>query len=96
MLKEEEIITAATVSAEDKAWTEGKMIFRAMLFEEIAVELERNFGKKVVFKNEEDGKFQIDRFISKTIRLRRYYIIYLKQKRFLILYQTKRLLFPGK
>lgn len=58
-VKEEEIITAATVSAEDKGWTEGKMIFRAMLFKEIATELERNFGKKVVFKDEEVGNFRL-------------------------------------
>lgn len=58
-VKEEEIITAATISAEDKGWTEGKMIFRAMLFKEIAVELERNFGKKVVFRDEETGNFRL-------------------------------------
>ena len=56
---EEKIITATTVSSEDKAWTEGKMIFRAMLFEDIAVELERNFGKKVVFKNEEARNYRL-------------------------------------
>ncbi|HKO80755.1 MAG TPA: FecR domain-containing protein, partial [Chitinophagaceae bacterium] len=58
-LDEEKIITAVTVSEEDKAWTEGKMIFRAMLFKEIAVELERNFGKKVVFNNEEVRNYRL-------------------------------------
>jgi len=58
-LDEEKIITAATVSSEDKAWTEGKLIFRAMSFEEIAVELERNFGKKVVFRNEEARNYRL-------------------------------------
>jgi ferric-dicitrate binding protein FerR (iron transport regulator) len=58
-LDEEKITTATTVSSEDKAWTEGKMIFRSMLFEEIAVELERNFGKKVVFKNEEARNYRL-------------------------------------
>lgn len=58
-LDEEKIITAATVSSEDKAWTEGKMIFRSMLFDEIAVELERNFGKKVVFKSEEARDYRL-------------------------------------
>lgn len=58
-LDEEKIITAATVSEEDKAWTEGKMIFRAMLFGEIAVELERNFGKKAVFRNEEVKNYRL-------------------------------------
>ena len=35
------------------------MFFRAMLFKDIAVELERNFGKKVVFKSEEVGNFRL-------------------------------------
>lgn len=58
-LDEEKIITAATISSEDKAWTEGKLIFRSMLFGEIAVELERNFGKKVVFKNEDAKNYRL-------------------------------------
>lgn len=45
----EELLTSATSSKEDKAWTEGKLIFRGMTMEQIAIELERNFGKKVVF-----------------------------------------------
>lgn len=45
----EEVHTGTTSSKEDKAWTEGKLIFRGMTMEQIAVELERNFGKKVVF-----------------------------------------------
>ncbi|MBS1606907.1 MAG: FecR domain-containing protein [Bacteroidetes bacterium] len=45
----EELRTSATSSVEDKAWTEGKLIFRGMTMEQIAIELERNFGKKVVF-----------------------------------------------
>ncbi len=58
-VEDEKIITTATVSSEDKGWTEGKMVFRAMLFKDIAVELERNFGKKVVFKSEEVGNFRL-------------------------------------
>ena len=58
-LIKEEVITQPTTSAEDKAWTEGKMIFRSMSFEEIAVELERNFGKQVVFKNEEARNYRL-------------------------------------
>jgi ferric-dicitrate binding protein FerR (iron transport regulator) len=45
----EELSTSATSGKEDKAWTEGKLIFRSMTMEQIAIELERNFGKKVVF-----------------------------------------------
>jgi ferric-dicitrate binding protein FerR (iron transport regulator) len=45
----EELSTSATSGKEDRAWTEGKLIFRSMTMELIAIELERNFGKKVVF-----------------------------------------------
>ena len=45
----DEVHTSATSGKEDKAWTEGKLIFHGMTMEQIAVELERNFGKKVVF-----------------------------------------------
>jgi ferric-dicitrate binding protein FerR (iron transport regulator) len=45
----DELSTSATSSVEDKAWTEGKLIFRGLTMEQIGVELERNFGKKVVF-----------------------------------------------
>lgn len=48
----EELSTSVTSGKEDKAWTEGKLIFRAMAMEQIAMELERNFGKKVVFLDE--------------------------------------------
>jgi transmembrane sensor len=58
-VEEEKIITTATISAEDKGWTEGKMVFRSMLFKDIAVDLERNFGKKIVFKDEEVANFRL-------------------------------------
>jgi ferric-dicitrate binding protein FerR (iron transport regulator) len=45
----EELQTSSTSSVEDKAWTEGKLIFRGMTMQQIAIELERNFGKKVIF-----------------------------------------------
>lgn len=45
----EKVLTESTLAEEDKAWTEGKLIFKAMTFEEIAVVLERSFGKKIVF-----------------------------------------------
>jgi len=48
----EELTTSVTSGKEDKAWTEGKLIFRAMTMEQIATELERNFGKKVIFLDE--------------------------------------------
>lgn len=48
----EELTTSITSGKEDKAWTEGKLIFRGMTMDQIAIELERNFGKKVVFLDE--------------------------------------------
>ena len=45
--------TVATSSAEDKAWTDGKLIFRSTGMDEIAVALERYFGKQVVINNDE-------------------------------------------
>ena len=53
----EEVRTSATSSNEDKAWTEGKLIFRGMTMEQIAVALERNFGKKVVFVDDGPKEF---------------------------------------
>lgn len=50
-LNTEHVTTASTVSEDDRAWIEGKLIFRSMLFDEIAIALERNFGKKVVFND---------------------------------------------
>ena len=48
----EKIKVAPTVAKDDIAWTEGKMIFKAMSLLNIATELERNFGKKVVFTDD--------------------------------------------
>ena len=48
----EKINVLPTLATDDKAWTEGKMIFKAMSLLEIAVELERNFGKKVMFRDD--------------------------------------------
>ncbi len=47
-----ELKTRSTASTDDKAWTEGELIFKALTLDEIATELERTFGKKVVFTNE--------------------------------------------
>jgi transmembrane sensor len=45
----EEVIVEPTDSDEDRAWIAGKLVFKGMTFEEIALQLERNFGKKIVF-----------------------------------------------
>jgi ferric-dicitrate binding protein FerR (iron transport regulator) len=38
-----------TSAEDDQAWTEGRLVFRDMTLEEISAELERTFGKKVLF-----------------------------------------------
>jgi ferric-dicitrate binding protein FerR (iron transport regulator) len=38
-----------TSAEDDQAWTEGRLVFRDMTLEEISAELERTFGKKVMF-----------------------------------------------
>lgn len=43
------IVKQVTHSVDDKAWTEGRLVFKAATFEEIALELERAFGITVVF-----------------------------------------------
>lgn len=48
-----------TAAAEDKAWTEGRLLFKALTLEEIAIELERNFGKKVQFLDEAPKRYRL-------------------------------------
>jgi transmembrane sensor len=55
----EELVTEPTISKEDKAWTEGKLIFKAMTLEDIAVQLERNFGTKVVFVSDAPRQYTL-------------------------------------
>ena len=53
----EELSAAPTVAQEDKAWTEGKLIFNALTLEEIGMQLERAFGKKVAFADDAPRHF---------------------------------------
>jgi len=85
----QKIIITPTLSKDDKAWTEGKLIFKAMNLQDIAVQLERNFGKKVIFVDEDakefilTGSFQNDTledimfYLSKTKTF--YYKITIKE-----------------
>jgi ferric-dicitrate binding protein FerR (iron transport regulator) len=50
--RQEQVVLEPTVSKDDKAWTEGTLIFKDNSFEEIAAALERSFGKQVVFVSE--------------------------------------------
>lgn len=55
----EELIIRPTSGLEDKAWTEGRLIFKSMSWEQIAIELERNFGKKIIFENEAIKQYRL-------------------------------------
>lgn len=46
---DEELVKEITSAEDDKAWTEGRLVFRDETLENIAYELERTFGKKVSF-----------------------------------------------
>lgn len=53
------IVKETTTSADDKAWTEGRLVFRNATLESIAMELERNFGKKVKFNAEAPKQYRL-------------------------------------
>ena len=55
----EEAIVEPTTSNDDRAWITGKLIFKAMTFEEIGMQLERNFGKKIVFLSDAARMFRL-------------------------------------
>jgi transmembrane sensor len=58
-LEGEIVNVVPTTATEDKAWTEGRLIFKALTLEEIAVELERNFGKKVTFLDDVPKNYRL-------------------------------------
>lgn len=53
------LIKANTIGGEDKAWTDGHLIFRNATLEEIAANLERNFNKKVEFEASAPRQFRL-------------------------------------
>jgi Fe2+-dicitrate sensor, membrane component len=59
ILDEEAVNVVPTLAEEDKAWTEGRLIFKALTLEEIAIELERNFGKKVTFMDDAPKAYRL-------------------------------------
>ena len=78
----EKIAVLPTLASEDKAWTEGKMIFKAMRLQEIAVELERNFGKKVIFRDDTAGDYVLTgSFQNNTLEEVMYYFSLSKSKK---------------
>ncbi|HTF29435.1 MAG TPA: FecR domain-containing protein [Flavitalea sp.] len=59
LFTKKQAIVESTVSKEDMAWIGGKLVFKAMSFEEIGVELERSFGKKIVFLSDNARQFRL-------------------------------------
>ena len=71
----EKIAVLPTVAVDDKAWTEGKMIFKAMSLENIATELERNFGYKVIFLDNQARSYVLTgSFQNNTLEEIMYYL----------------------
>lgn len=54
-----DIVKETTTSADDKAWTEGRLVFRNATLESIAMELERTFGRKVKFNAETPKHYRL-------------------------------------
>lgn len=53
------VVKETTTSADDKAWTEGRLVFRNATLESISMELERTFGKKVQFNAEAPKQYRL-------------------------------------
>ncbi|MCY7422723.1 MAG: FecR domain-containing protein [Chitinophagaceae bacterium] len=79
---DEKIALMPTVVTEDKAWTEGKLIFKAMTLQAITTELERNFGKKAVFLDDEARQYVLTgSFQNNTLAEIMYYLSLSKTKK---------------
>ena len=59
LLTKKQVIVEPTTSREDMAWIGGKLVFKAMTFDEISLELERNFGKKIIFLSDSAKAFRL-------------------------------------
>jgi ferric-dicitrate binding protein FerR (iron transport regulator) len=53
------LVKENTFSEDDKAWTEGRLVFRNATLESISLELERTFGKKVRFMAEAPKQYRL-------------------------------------
>ncbi|CAL1517947.1 FecR domain-containing protein [Chitinophaga sp. MM2321] len=53
------LVKGTTIGNEDKAWTEGRLIFRNATLEEIGYSLERNFSKRVIFEAKAPRQFRL-------------------------------------
>ncbi|MBC7849525.1 MAG: FecR domain-containing protein [Chitinophagaceae bacterium] len=81
-LTEENIKLLPTEVVDDKAWTEGRLIFKARSLEDIAIELERNFGKKAVFLDDEARSYILTgSFQNNTLEEILYYLSLSKSRK---------------
>lgn len=53
------IVKEATSGEDDKAWTEGRLVFRDVSLEDICLELERTFGKKIAFQSDKPRQYRL-------------------------------------
>lgn len=75
IFNEDKVSVLPTLASDDKAWTEGRMIFKAMRLQDIATELERNFGKKVVFADDDSKEYILTgSFENNTLEEIMYYL----------------------
>ncbi len=89
-----QVITVPTVALEDKDWTEGKLVFRNASLREIAEVLNRNFGKDVIFGNEEMANYRLTgSFTNNTLEEILYYLSRSKPFTYRIT-ETQVLLYP--
>lgn len=79
---DEKIAVMPTLVTEDKGWTEGKLIFKAMTLQDITTALERNFGKKAVFLDDEAKLYVLTgSFQNNTLEEIMYYLSLSKTKK---------------
>ena len=80
--RDEKIAVLPTLVTEDNAWTEGKLIFKAMTLQDITTELERNFGKKAVFLDDEAKEYVLTgSFQNNTLEEIMYYLSLSKSRK---------------
>jgi transmembrane sensor len=80
---DEKVVLLPTLVTEDKAWTEGKLIFKARTLQDITTELERNFGKTTVFLDDSArGYVLTGSFQNNTLEEIMYYLSLSKTKKF--------------
>ncbi|WP_295122535.1 FecR family protein [uncultured Chitinophaga sp.] len=54
-----DVIKETTSAEDEKAWTEGRLVFKDVALEDICLELERTFGKKVKFQSDGPKQFRL-------------------------------------